>query len=362
LADKITVIFDGWSLIYRPNSPAALHLLAVLAAHPPEIEAQVALPEMPPDWWRGGASLQVYPAPDSPRSRLAWEQIRIPELAHKLESRLVHLTTPSPALFAALPGVLSPAVYREDQRSAGLLSRLRESLAVGGMTRLKAVLWPEDLPSPAFGHAIRRIPPIAFAESSVDTANPPADLARLDLPDNYILYHGPQAEPALRRLLAAWSWAAGSIGENYPLLLLGLDSRAQERLGTLSSQFGLSRTLRTIPAISPYSITWLYQNCSALFHPASVSPWGGPLRQALTWGKPVVACESAEADALLGPAAYLAPKDAARQLGAALITVIVEEGVAEQLSKAALQRAIGWRLDPFRQGLLQAYQEALAFR
>ena len=104
----------------------------------------------------------------------------------------------------------------------------------------------------------------------------------------------------------------------------------------------------------------IYQGCSALFHPAPLSPWGGAVSWALACGKPVVAAESALTDALVGPAAYLAPLDDARALGAALITVLVEEEVAEKLSLAAQKQAAGWHSPAFGQELLAAYQEILS--
>jgi hypothetical protein len=41
--------------------------------------------------------------------------------------------------------------------------------------------------------------------------------------DGYVLYHKQGGGTALRRLFDIWSWAAGSIGDYYPLVLLGLD-------------------------------------------------------------------------------------------------------------------------------------------
>jgi hypothetical protein len=46
-------------------------------------------------------------------------------------------------------------------------------------------------------------------------------------------------------------------------------------------------------------------------------------------------------------------------LGAALITVLVEEGVAQKLAQEGRQRAKSWSLPPFADGLAQAYQEIL---
>jgi glycosyltransferase involved in cell wall biosynthesis len=92
-----------------------------------------------------------------------------------------------------------------------------------------------------------------------------------------------------------------------------------------------------------------------LFHPAPIAPWGAPERHALACGKPVVASENLFSDALFGPAAYLAPAGDARALGAALITVVVEDSVAENLSQAARQRAESWLDQGFGQKLYEAY-------
>ena len=123
---------------------------------------------------------------------------------------------------------------------------------------------------------------------------------------------------------------------------------------------GFSETVRILPPSSLRALKALYQGCSALFHPAAPSPWGGPLRLTLSNARPVVALETTWSDAIVGPAAYLVPprEDGrldARALGAALVTVIVEESLGEELSEAAEQRAAAWNGEHFPQALGSAY-------
>lgn len=80
------------------------------------------------------------------------------------------------------------------------------------------------------------------------------------------------------------------------------------------------------------------------------------MRQALASGRPVVAAESQLAGAMVGPGAYLIPIEDLRQLGAALITSIIEEEVAESLSGAALQQANSWQSHTFGVELTAAYR------
>jgi hypothetical protein len=74
----------------------------------------------------------------------------------------------------------------------------------------------------------------------------------------------------------------------------------------------------------------------------------------------VVALEDRRIDALVGPAAYLVPDQPgknARALGAALVTLIVEESVGAALGSAARWRAAAWDGQAFSQALGNAYQE-----
>jgi glycosyltransferase involved in cell wall biosynthesis len=84
------------------------------------------------------------------------------------------------------------------------------------------------------------------------------------------------------------------------------------------------------------------------------------VRLALACGRPLVAYETAHIDAIVGPAAYLVPSGDSRALGAGLVTLVVEELVAEGLSQAARQRSADWRNSGFGQDLLTGYRKFLA--
>jgi len=353
---RLMVLIDGWSLIYQPNSPVAGHLLTLLTAQPEDVEVTLVLPGEPPEWLAGKFNLLVRPAQDSMRQRFYWEQRSLPAMAKELHADLVHLSGVNPALFTSVPTLLSPAEIGEKQRITGMYSRLRQAFSAGGMVRLAGLVWPADLPSPPEASQVFRVMPASPFGWFVDGAAIPEDILSLDLPETYILYHGPCHLAALNFLLETFCWAAGSIGEDYPLLILGLDEEGQEQLPALTATYDLQGSVRALPVILPFSIPWLYQKCSVLFHPAEISPWGNPLRNALACGKPVVAGETALSDALVGSAAYLAALDKPRELGAALLTVIVEEEIASRLSAEAMQRAAGWQTETFRRELGDIYR------
>jgi glycosyltransferase involved in cell wall biosynthesis len=329
----------------------------------------------------GDIRTYVNRSPDTPYGRLRWEQVSLPLIARQLGITLLHLTSPMAPLMGGLSILFSPCDFgvgiddwfgdlQGAEESSGFPARLRRSLARGGMARIKKILWPTDLPGGDKSSWLAGLNPIVPPEfkpgaelnlhkvttGSESLANQPKTI---DLPETFILYHGPFDRTNLAQLVLSWKWAADAIGDNYPLLLLGLDISAKQEISRLAEANNLKSNLRALPDVSPDTLPVIYQSCSAVFHPAPISPWCGPVRLAMACGKPIVASETALTDAIVGPAAYLAPPGDVRSLGAALVTVIVEEQVAENLSTAAFQRSANWRVADFREQLRDIYNKAL---
>jgi len=364
----LPVLYDGWSLARQPNSPAALHLVELLALLPDEVRAIVAVPDIPFDLLPAHIETHLLATPDSPSGRLKWEQRILPNLAREFNAQILHLVGGYPALFASIPTILSPAGFAMNPLETrgvflqkNLASRLREALGQGGKVRASGIFWPNDLKVPHSNIPLLSLPPVVHPAFNASSSSSQDDVAGLELPETYLLYHGPYTGQDLERLLNAWAWAARAIGENYPLLLVGSGNAEQESLEQLLNIYKPGKMVRPLPELSHSGLVWLYQHCSALFHPAPISPWGSPVRMALACGKPVVALESPLSDALVGPAAYLVPNDqtdtdTSRALGAALLTIIVEESVARGLTEAARQQVAGWKQEDFSTALLSAYR------
>lgn len=366
------ILYDGWSLVNQPNSPAALHLLTLLAAHPADFAAWVGLPGEPFHTLPASVETLQQPTPDTDWGRLRWQQRLLPALAARVGAGSVHLAGSSPALFGSTGAWVSPAGFANDDLPTpgprlGFAGRLQKAFSQGGLARATALLWPDDLPVSQAEAPVYQLPPVVHPVFQAAKLPPGlartaagAELQALNLPETYLLYHGPDDEPGLRRLLDAWSWAAGSIGAYYPLMLVGLDRPAQDRLAALLAEYQLTGTARPLPPLPLPALAAIYLGCSALIHLAQVSPWGDPARLALACGKPVVGLESERAAALIGPAGFLIPTHQpypaiCRALGAALITVAVEESLAEALSQAAQARAAPWQFDSFAHRLRECY-------
>lgn len=356
------VLYNGWALARQPNSAAARHLLTILAYLPGEIEALVALPEEGAEWLPANAQAVVQPVADTERAHLRWQQRILPSLAKKSNAAILHTTSSNAPLVSDAPVLVSPTGFGiEERKPSGLSARLRAALGGGGIARSAGLLWPSDLPAPESTARIFKLPPIVhpdFTPIPFGEQESPA-IPGVEMPETYTLYHGPGNQDTLRSLLQAWTWAAGPIGAYYPLLLLGLGADARTEANRLIKEFDLRETVRVLPPIQPQHLAPLYQNCSALYHPAGISPWGGAVRHALACARPVAAFEHDDIDAVAGPAAFLVPKDDLRAFGAAMISVVIKESIYEALSEAAERRAAVWRSSAFGEELLKTYKKIL---
>ncbi len=368
------ILFDGWPLAYEPNGPAALHLYTLLDSLAEEFQAVVALPAKPVDLLPGRIVVRLVETPPTQRARLGWEQITIDKLAKNTGARVIQLASGWPAIFGRAPSLVSPtasepgglfldAEPRPPVRYDNLAARLRAALEQGGMRRASGILWPADLPKPDVSAPLFMLPPavpdVFFAGAALVES---PELERL--PDTYILYHGPTTDSDLRRLLDAWSWATPALGVDFPLLLLGMDEPGRRRLAELEPAYRFEPAVQALPALPLALLAEVYRRSSALFHPASIAPWGNSLRLAMVCGKSIVALENPLSDALVRSAAYLAPpgvspRDTCRALGAALVTVIVEEDVAASLAEESKKRSDAWKASGalFRDGLSAVYRQ-----
>lgn len=352
------LLYDGWSLAFKPNSPAALHLHSLLGHNPAGITTHLALPGEPPAWLSPSLETHIHPTPDTPEGRLRWEQLTLPQLARSLAADWLHLLEARAPLFGRTPALISPAGYPQTKRPVGLWNRLKQASGAGGLAQARAVLWPQDLPvelAPVGSARLFALPPLFDLDLSPGA--PAGRALTVELPETFVLYHGPGDIRSLEHLLACWSWAAASIGAYYPLVAINLDESQGQRFIKLAERHDLAETIRVLPPLAPVELRAVYQACTCLFHPSPGVAWGNPVRLALGAGKPIVATGDPTTTAVVGPAAYLASRQDTRGLGAGVITLIVEEAVAEKLAAAGRRRAAGWNRSQFAENLKQLYTQ-----
>jgi hypothetical protein len=370
------VLYDGWSLVHDPLSPESLHLLAILGNLATGISPVLVFPDRAPDWI-DRFDMHVLPSANTAWGRLGWQQFRLPSLARQLDVQLLHLTTPTASAWSRLPTVFSPTGFgagaadlagipHRPLESTHVLDRLRISSSQGGLVRVNRILWPGDLPDPGLAALVSSLPPVLprnFVPDLGQLSNSvPAKthkdtpvLDPMQLSDDFILYHGPGGRWQLELLVQAWIWCAAAVGGYFSLLMIGLGESDSRIVSELIDLNDLEDSVQILPQVTPAMLPRIYQQSTAVFHPAPASPWCGPVRLALASGNPLVAIEHPLTADITGPAAYLAEGNDARALGAALVTVIVDEHVAGSLSAAARTRVEAWNEQQFGEQLTAIY-------
>jgi hypothetical protein len=378
----VRVLYDGWSLVYQPNSFEALHLLTILECLPAEIQSILALP---------GETIHPFPdrfecinfdLGDTGYNRLLWEQRRLPQFASLKDAQLLHLTTLTPPLFTKVPVALSPASQvfvpgsgmPVDRRPSsldkkGFAERLRYAAGYGGFERLAGLVWPSDLPQPDVRHRVYRLPPVAhpaFLQTSHQAHLSPFSGQAGQFHEDYVLFHGTLGKEELSLLSETWSWVSKVLGEEIVLVMVGLSQTEQGQFEDAAREDNLFKQARLMPSLVTDELAGLYQGCRAVLHLSDSPTWDGTLRNAIASRRPLVALETPIAGAIAGPAAYLVPNqgtssERGRALGAALITILVEESVTERLVEAAGLRVRDWQTNPFCHQLEAFYRQLLAF-
>ena len=359
------ILYDGWSLVHTPLSPQSLHLLSILENLPAEVQPVLALPDNAPGWL-DFPGIEIIPTPHNPWGRLVWEQHRLPSFASKIQADLLHLFSPSAPYLKNPATVVSPAGFSAAADSKHIIDRVRVSLGLGALVGVSKILWPDDLPEPVYSAPLERLPPIipqGFArrhnrlgEEKMGSGDLESSLIeQLKLPADFILYPGAAGRRHLEILTQAWNWAAPAIGELFPLLLVGLGVEDRQFLSEQANLLDFGESLRVLPGVTPPMLPALYRRSAAIFNPGQDSPWCGPVRLALASGKPFVAAENSLSAAVAGPAAYLVKENDARGLGAALVSVVVEQELGDSLSAAARRRSRGWTRNNYGDLLLGMY-------
>ena len=336
--DSTLTVFDGWPLAVDPFCPAGLHLLTLLETPPDGIRRLVLLPGPSRLALPTGIETQISPTINSAGGRLAWEQLRLPQQAVRRGANVLVLTRPTPPVASRIPSVYWPT---GDEAVPGarkpLAERLRLALAAGGKSELGQMAWPADLPAPPTKTPIKTLPP---GTHPLFYENSPLEGSAEPLPEAYILYAGPYDAHSLRLLLAGWSWAAPSLGDETQLILLHLPQEQQQLL----EENNLTASIRRIQPGTLAGLAALYRQAAAVVHLGPTVPWGDPVTAALASGQALVALDEPLTAARCGPAAYLVPPDNPRALGAAILTLIVEEQLNGELREAARKQVSGWGL------------------
>ncbi|MEP7358099.1 MAG: glycosyltransferase family 1 protein, partial [Anaerolineales bacterium] len=187
--------------------------------------------------------------------------------------------------------------------------------------------------------------------------------AKYGLTEGYVLYLGGfDPRKNVRGLLSAWTWASGSIGQGYPLVIAG---RLPEPGGVgfedypaLAKELDVADTVKFIGAVEEADKPALYRGATVFTYPSRYEGFGLPPLEAMACGVPVVTTTGGSLPEVMGKAGYLVPPEDTRTFGAAILTVVVEPSVHDDLSARGLEQAKQFSWEKTARETAEAYAAA----
>ncbi len=319
------VAVDGSLLIEQPNSPVSLHLIEWLSAlhgagtrvtllHP-----QGKLPPIPAD-----INIQAILPKEGAWSRLKFEQRDLPQAAGELEADLLLVGEGRAPLASPCP-IATVSSFGRTLGSKGLTDKLAFAAGSAGSRGAVAKLYPGDVRSQPGHTAYAPFVTQAFKETS------------MEIGEEYVLCYG-FSRKDISLILSAWTWVDGSMGDTVPLTFLGADATLTAEIHSIASDLDIEASVRTQSEVTYDGLPKLYERAAAYLG-TDFEADGQALRWALASGTPVVGLKTPEFESVLGGAAYLVPPGDSRSLGAACLTVLIQERVSEPLREKGLQKA-----------------------
>lgn len=281
------------------------------------LEVTVLHPPGEPAGLPAGAGIQPLQLGSGAWERIRYEQGRLPAAAGQLGCDAMLVAGGSAAVSARVP-VLALGRDRSQAASGGALDRIRAALGRAGSLGARATLLHSDLAAQE-GSGWRFSP---FVSPEVGPHPSTAE-------DAYVLCYGP--DPAdVPMALAAWTWVDGSLGDAYPLLFADCPPALEEQIRNRAQELDVSDSIRFETNVSWSNLPALFRDAAVYLH-LSFAAWGQPLRWALVSGTPVAGVGSPDSSSILQEAGYLVAAQDARGLGAACLSLLVQQNLAEEL-------------------------------
>jgi glycosyltransferase involved in cell wall biosynthesis len=267
-------------------------------------------------------------------SRLDFEHRVVPRAAAKLGMHALlypYLTAP---LRSSVP-ILALNIPVSLPKRSGSIARIGLALAAAGARGASGVIGISDL------EETNSIELPAYVGGGFKPTKELDNVHHMELPSEFVLSLS-ASDSALPLLLAAWSWVEGSMGDTFPMVVAGIGDTTTSDIHKRTNELGIADSVLTVQDLDLSTMALLFSKAS-VFLAADVLPWGQPLRWAMAAGLPIASVQNAEVERVVGDAAYLVQDNDARSLGAACLTLLVEEQMAVSLKEKGIKRATAYQ-------------------
>ncbi|MBN2472193.1 MAG: glycosyltransferase family 4 protein, partial [Anaerolineae bacterium] len=186
------------------------------------------------------------------------------------------------------------------------------------------------------------------------------------LPERFALYLGGfDIRKNVHTLLLAWTYVAQAMGGEVPLVLAG---RPPAQWGTprfpdlpaYVDQLDLTEFVHWTGEVDEADKPALYRLAEVAAFPSRYEGFGLPVLEAMACGTPVVACDVSSIPEITGDAAFLVDPDDAREMGGAILGILLQPPLAAQLRNLGLSRAREFNWRHTAETTLAVYEQVLA--
>lgn len=347
----------------------SLHLSLIIPAH--------ITPEDVPD------AVDVIPVRMPIRGKVGkilFEQNGYPAAVRKTGAEIAHVPYWGPPLSSPARLVvtvhdvipLSMPIYQ-----GGIGARLYTSMVTAGakgaahlitdseFSREEIVAWIDGFP-PEY---VTSIPLAAAPEMHprIGKERDEAIRARYNLPESYTLYLGSfDVRKNLKALIAAYTYVKlSAVGDEYPLILAGKPPAewGTDRFPDLPAEIKrleLEDVIRFVGAVDEADKPGVYRMARLSVFPSRYEGFGlGPL-ESMACGTPVIAADASSIPEVVGEAAYLVDPFDSRKMAGAIISVLIQDQLHENLRNQGLARATNFSWYKTAAATVEVYREVAA--
>lgn len=184
---------------------------------------------------------------------------------------------------------------------------------------------------------------------------------KYDLPPEYVLYLGGyDVRKNIEGLLRAYVYVKTS---QVPLVLAGrLPEEITPRFADvprLLKSIDVGDTVQVIGEIDEADKPSLYRMARCFVFPSFYEGFGLPVLEAMACGTPVVAADTSSLGEIAGEACFLVRPDDIERLAGAIVSILVDEELARDLSQKGTRRAAQFRWDRTARETAAVYRRVL---
>lgn len=351
-----------WDQPYTGSGQYLRGLMGALRRARPDLNLSLVTPGDRPADLPDGVNAISTRANRSNLGKVMFEQRAFPNAAARAGADLAHVPYWGPPLTSPIPLVTTildviPLVLPE--YAAGFLPRLYTSLVSASARGAGEIVTISEaakadivaqLNIPAERITVTHLAVDERYHPRMGAENDPAIRAKYDLPPDYVLYLGGfDRRKNVQLVLKGFSYLDQAEGGAYPLVIAGREPVYAEPLfpnvRALADSLGVSESVHWIGAVDEADKPGLLRMARAFVFPSVYEGFGLPVLEAMAAGTPVIAADIPVMREIVGDAAYLVGENEDRAMGGAMLALVGQEPLRQQMINRALGRAtaFNWR-------------------